>query len=198
MSLRHNAPCLDTYRRGDPFACGARKGAYPVENRVKVAIIAYIAFLCVLVALTARCGAPPSAYGQSSTFSSVDYVRTIDGDTVVVRLPGQPLVFGGGPKGIGVRLVGIDTAEMRGKTNCERVIAQRAKNYVSLRLRKAGRITLKDARAGKYFRLVADVRVDGISLSVELLEKGLAVPYDGGRKGHTNWCVILDQLQRGP
>jgi endonuclease YncB( thermonuclease family) len=35
---------------------------------------------------------------------------------------------------------------------------------------------------GKYFRIVADVFVDGSNLGQELIERGLAKPYDGGTK----------------
>ncbi len=35
---------------------------------------------------------------------------------------------------------------------------------------------------GKYFRIVADVYVDGNSLADELLQAELAKPYDGGKK----------------
>jgi endonuclease YncB( thermonuclease family) len=35
---------------------------------------------------------------------------------------------------------------------------------------------------GKYFRIVADVYVDGSDLGQELIEKGLAKPYHGEKK----------------
>lgn len=42
-------------------------------------------------------------------------------------------------------------------------------------------------KRGKYFRIVAEVRVDGQNLGQLLIEKGLAKPYDGGKK--QKWTV---------
>jgi endonuclease YncB( thermonuclease family) len=39
---------------------------------------------------------------------------------------------------------------------------------------------------GKYFRVVANVVVDGVSLEQELLDNKLAYEYDGGKK--LSWC----------
>jgi len=54
-------------------------------------------------------------------------------------------------------------------------------------LKDAEQVDLKNIERGKYFRIVADVFVDGESLSDLLIEAGMAVPYDGGTKTH-NWC----------
>ena len=40
---------------------------------------------------------------------------------------------------------------------------------------------------GKYFRIAADVIVDGENLADVLVEAGMAVRYDGGKKTH-KWC----------
>ena len=45
----------------------------------------------------------------------------------------------------------------------------------------------KKVKTGKYFRIVADVMVDGESLADELIEVGMAVSYDGGKKVK-DWC----------
>ena len=54
-------------------------------------------------------------------------------------------------------------------------------------LKDAETIDLKNIERGKYFRIVADVFVDGESLADELIVAGMAVAYDGGKKTH-NWC----------
>ncbi len=54
-------------------------------------------------------------------------------------------------------------------------------------LKDAERIDLKNMERGKYFRIAADVLVDGESLADILVESGMAVQYDGGKKTH-NWC----------
>ena len=42
-------------------------------------------------------------------------------------------------------------------------------------------------KRGKYFRIVADVYADGVSLTDKLIKSGYAVPYDGGTKAK-DWC----------
>ena len=54
-------------------------------------------------------------------------------------------------------------------------------------LKSAEHITLKNMERGKYFRIAADVLVDGEDLGNMLIEAGLAVRYDGGKKIH-KWC----------
>ncbi|CAC9586898.1 hypothetical protein [Bathymodiolus heckerae thiotrophic gill symbiont] len=45
---------------------------------------------------------------------------------------------------------------------------------------------MTNLQRGKYFRVVANVLVDGVSLEQELLDNKLAYRYDGGRK--LSWC----------
>ena len=48
-------------------------------------------------------------------------------------------------------------------------------------------IVLRNMERGKYFRIAADVMVDGENLADMLIEAGTAVRYDGGKKTH-KWC----------
>ena len=48
-------------------------------------------------------------------------------------------------------------------------------------------IVLRNMERGKYFRIAADVIVDGESLADMLIEAGMAIRYDGGKKIHI-WC----------
>jgi len=66
--------------------------------------------------------------------------------------------------------------------------AQQAKEMVADILKDAESINLKNIERGKYFRIAADVFVDGENLSEILIEAGMAVPYGGGKKTH-NWCM---------
>ena len=54
-------------------------------------------------------------------------------------------------------------------------------------LKDAEKITLKNMQRGNYFRIASDVIVDGESLGDMLIEAGMAVSYDGGKKTH-KWC----------
>lgn len=62
-----------------------------------------------------------------------------------------------------------------------------AGQFIGALLSKAKKIDLLNLQRGKYFRLVADVIVDGINISDALLEADLAVRYDGGKKVK-GWC----------
>ena len=54
-------------------------------------------------------------------------------------------------------------------------------------LKDAEQITLKNMERGKYFRIADDALVDGEDLGDMLVEAGVAVKYDGGKKSH-KWC----------
>ncbi|MET1081086.1 MAG: thermonuclease family protein [Pseudomonas sp.] len=110
----------------------------------------------------------------------VDEVTSIyDGDTFRVTINAWPAVAG---QRVPVRLFGIDTPEMRDKRPDVRALAQRAKQFTVQQLRGAKTVELRDIRRDKYFRLLADVWVDGRSLGDLLLKQGLAKRYDGGTK----------------
>ncbi len=123
----------------------------------------------------------PQTYGTLSA----EYVRCYDGDTCTFNIPGVHPVIG---DKISVRLEGIDTPEMKGKCVAEKKLAVEVRDYVRGILEKAKKIELVDIQRGKYFRLVARVVADGeIDLSVDLIERGYAVRYDGGTK-IKDWC----------
>ena len=118
-------------------------------------------------------------------FRCVEYVRNYDGDTATFNIPGVHPLFG---KNISVRIKGIDTAEARGRLDCERRSARTAKKLVESVLRSAKTIELKNVERDKYFRVLADVVADGRSLADILVKNRLAVFYDGGTKARINWC----------
>jgi micrococcal nuclease len=106
-----------------------------------------------------------------------------DGDTFRANLAGYPPIVG---ERIGIRINGIDTPEMRGQCEAEKALAREAKQMAVTALRGASSIELRHMKRGKYFRIVADVYVDGRNLGDLLVDAGLAVPYDGGTK--QGWC----------
>jgi len=107
-----------------------------------------------------------------------------DGDTFRVNLKGYPELIG---YRIGIRINGIDTPEMRGQCPKEKALAREAKEFTVHQLRSAKIIELRDMKRGKYFRIVADVFVDGKNLAQMLVDNNLAVAYDGGHKAK-EWC----------
>jgi endonuclease YncB( thermonuclease family) len=85
-----------------------------------------------------------------------------------------------------IRILGIDTPEMRAKCSKEKDLARAAKKLTVSLLEGAELIELKNIKRGKYFRILANVYVDGISVADELMKNGFAVKYDGGTK--IDWC----------
>lgn len=119
-----------------------------------------------------------------------------DADTCRVNLPRSAFndewaykLFG---HNIPIRVEGIDTPEIRGKCQKEKDLAKDARDLVRSLTKNAHTITLaidddpKEVR-GKYFRIVGRIIVDGVDLSALLIQKHMAVPYDGGTKVK-DWC----------
>ena len=110
-------------------------------------------------------------------------ISVYDGDTFRVDIDSLPPIVG---KNIAIRLNGVDTPEIRGKCKYEKDLAVKARDFVRNKLANAKEIKLTKLQRGKYFRVVADVMVDGVSLEKELLDNKLAYKYTGGKK--SSWC----------
>ena len=125
---------------------------------------------------------------STDEFSVVEYIAATDGDTFTVNLPNaRSDVFG---KRVPVRIRHIDTAEMKGNGNCEKTMAQKAKALTDSILSSAKKIDLENPGRDKYWRILADVRTDGVLVSDVLLSRHLAVPYEGETKVKVNWCQM--------
>ena len=138
----------------------------------------------VLLVILLLCGSYNSYAKSFGDFEGAEYVRNYDGDTITFNLPGLHPIIG---EKISIRVNGIDTPEIRGKCDKEKYDAKQAKVMVADILKDAERITLKNMERGKYFRIAADVFVDGENLADMLIEAGVAVRYGGGKKVH-KWC----------
>lgn len=142
------------------------------------------------------------------TFNCVKYVSNYDGDTVTVNIPGLNEMFG---TEMDIRVLGVDTPEVRpakcGKAKakkynslkeceeqrvCEVELGKEVKTFVAEQFQLSSNIQLAKVFKGKYFRVVADVIIEGESLSLLLLKKGFAIPYSGGTKPQINWCSTLE------
>lgn len=127
---------------------------------------------------------PACEYGDA--ISCVQVVRVHDGDTFVVDIPNTHPLFG---RAISVRVRGIDAPEMHGYGPCEKQRAVDAQLFVAGLLAHAQNIRLLHLGRDKYFRILADVEVDGIALAEDLLKRGLACRYNGKRKPQHDWCA---------
>ena len=110
-------------------------------------------------------------------------INVYDGYTFRVNIDSlTPLVS----KKIPIILNRINTPDIQGKCQYEKDLALKARDFVRNKLDNAKEIKLTKLQRGKYFRVVADVYVDGVSLEQELLENELAYKYSGGKK--SSWC----------
>jgi endonuclease YncB( thermonuclease family) len=120
---------------------------------------------------------------QYGTVTVSKVISVYDGDTFRVDIDSLTPIVG---KNIPIRVNGVDTPEIRGKCEYEKNLALEARDFVRNKLAKAKDIKLTNLQRGKYFRIVANVTIDGISLAQELLDNKLAYSYDGGKK--LSWC----------
>lgn len=124
----------------------------------------------------------------ATAFNCVKYVKNYDADTITVDIPGIPPLLG---KKISVRVAHIDTPEIKTKDVCEKSAGKTAQRLIEKLLKSSKRIDLVNVQRDKYFRILADVEVDGKSLKDVLLKNKLAYSYEGGTKQHLNWCSRL-------
>ena len=110
---------------------------------------------------------------SSESFNDVELVAIIDGDTFNVNINNIHPLIG---KNIPIRIRGIDAPEMWGDKK-QYHKAERAKKEASLLLKTAKKITLKNVKRGKYFRLIADVYIDKKNLGDILIKKNLVKRY---------------------
>lgn len=114
-------------------------------------------------------------------------VKVIDGDTLVVRAR----IWLGQDVETRVRLQGVDTPELAGACERERLLALRARDFIRLKIGDA-KVVMRDIRYGKYAgRVIARIlTADGEDSSAALIEAGLGRPYHGGRRA--SWCIDDD------
>jgi micrococcal nuclease len=111
-----------------------------------------------------------------------EIISVYDGDTFRCNIDGLAPIIG---KNISVRLRGIDTPEMNDKSPYIQARAIDARDFTKRKLMSARQVELRNIDRDKYFRILADVYVDGESLADMLLSAALANKYDGGKK--TPW-----------
>lgn len=105
-------------------------------------------------------------------------VDVYDGDTITIvgYVKHNPDLFK-----FSVRLNGIDCPEMKGKNENEKIVAKFAKQYVEDIIYDKI-ITLEDVSLDKYGRVLAKVIFGSRDIAQALLDKNMAVSYDGGTK----------------
>jgi micrococcal nuclease len=118
---------------------------------------------------------PKFSFADLKTQAKV--ISIYDGDTMTAAFD----TLGLGIFAHNVRLVGIDTPEIKGVSQTEKDAAARARDYLrTLILDKI--VDLEISGSDKYGRLLARVKYEDRDISSVMLDAGLAVPYDGGTK----------------
>lgn len=116
--------------------------------------------------------------------SEILVTGVVDGDTLRAELSGIPQPL----NKVSIRLLGIDTPEIKGKCQKEKDKAQEAKKFLTGLFVKTEKIEMFNLHWDKYgSRILADVIFDGVNVSDQLITAGLAVPYFGKKKVY-NWC----------
>jgi micrococcal nuclease len=130
----------------------------------------------------------------SDRFNCVKFIRALDGDTIVVDLPGIHSYFGSKAQ---IRLYDIDAPELgkKAQSACEAEHAKTSRNVLQKKLSLSKRIDLKlianrkgKMRKEKYGRILAIVYADGKNLNQWMRDLALAVNYDGKAKMKIDWC----------
>jgi len=137
----------------------------------------YLSFLIIFLLLFQF-----SYAGGKKTYGNVivkDVIRVYDGDTFFINIKDYPPILG---ENISVRINGIDTPEKRGTSGYVKELAEKARKFTENKLMNAKTIELRNMRRGKYFRILADVYVDGVNLAKELIRVGLGKKYGGGTR----------------
>lgn len=121
--------------------------------------------------LLAGCATQPQT--QDNLYPNVKVsrlLRVIDGDTFACDIDEHSAIAG---KNISIRLRGINTPELRSRNPEERKSANLEKQRLSDLLNSARVIELRNIDRDKYFRIDADVYIDGESLQPKLNQQYL-------------------------
>ncbi len=116
---------------------------------------------------------------ENQVFENVSIASVYDGDTFKINLNCSLAVY---CEKVPVRVRGVDTAEIKGKTEREKKNAQKAKEFTKEFLAKEP-VNLSNCGRDKYFRLLCDVtNGQGQDLARELIKHDLGYSYQGGTK----------------
>lgn len=118
-------------------------------------------------------------------------IKVYDGDTITIasKLPyeSSPLYR------LSVRLNGIDTPEIKGKTPDEKQAAKETRDVLSSMIMNKT-VKLENIQSEKYGRLLADVYLGDLHLNQWLIDNRYAVAYSGGTKtSPSNWLEYRNQ-----
>jgi len=116
---------------------------------------------------------------DEQAFEDVSVASVYDGDTFKINLNCSLAVY---CEKVPVRVRGVDTPEIKGKTAREKKLAQEAKEFTKEFL-SVRPVSLSNCGRDKYFRLLCDVQNgNGKDLAKELIKRDFGYSYQGGTK----------------
>lgn len=116
---------------------------------------------------------------DQEALQNVSVASVYDGDTFKINLNCSLSVY---CEKVPVRVLGVDCPEIKGKTEKEKRLAQKAKAFTKKFLAD-GPVSLENCGRDKYFRLLCAVKnAQGQNLADELIKRKLGYAYYGGKK----------------
>jgi micrococcal nuclease len=125
---------------------------------------------------------------EQQTYGDIKVSKLIsiyDGDTFKVDINELPPIIG---QNIPIKIANVDAPDLYSKDPEIKKKAYQAKMFTKEFLQNGSEIILKNIKRDKYFRLSADVIVDGKNLGLELINNKLALPYVKNKK--PKWLII--------
>jgi len=116
--------------------------------------------------------------------NSIKYIY--DGDTITIKCLKE---FKCENDSLKIRIMGVDTPEIKAECRSEIILARKAKQYTVNFVRMTSDIVLtydKSNKYDRYGRLLAYISVDGQDLSESLINNNLGRRYNGGKR--LSWC----------
>ncbi|MBI80264.1 MAG: thermonuclease family protein [Pseudomonadota bacterium] len=126
---------------------------------------------------------PFIAYTEYGSIRIDKLISVYDGDTFRADIDSYPPIIG---KNIRIRIKDIDAPEISAQCEIEKKIAIKARDRTKKLLESAIVVELRNIERGNFFRLIADVYIDGINLGNLILNEGLAIEYSSKSKDY--WC----------
>jgi len=114
---------------------------------------------------------------------------TYDGDSFKIDLPVAGCIYDVLCRDLMVRVIGVDTPEIRGaKCDEEKSRALSARDFVARLLGEAKAVQLTRVKRDGRFRLDAVVLVDDVDLAQLIIKAGHGEFYRGEKARTANWC----------
>ncbi len=149
------------------------------QKQIRFWITLAMALVAAIMQQTGKPVSETTDLPSPQALQNVSIASVYDGDTFKINLNCSMAVY---CEKVPVRVLGVDTPEIKGKTAKEKRLAKQAKAFTQAFLQQEP-ITLSNCARDKYFRLLCDVtNATGQNLAQELIKHQLGYEYWGGTK----------------